>query len=188
MKKFFTIIVCLFILLGWYNVVMAADEDGTTLHWNNTRTIKVYIPYHQYEKSLRHAFEYWERATDKHLHFIMVHTPSLAQDKVIFVDKLDGNAVGLTRKEWRTIKYADGKEKNELSGVKIYIAMKNVNGEQMSRDQIYTIALHEIGHSLGLGHNNNPKSIMYPNAYQYGLMEVTKQDIKDLYNLYGWRY
>ena len=165
-----------------------AEIDSATLHWNNTQTIKVYIPRHPYSSTLKHAFEYWDQSAGTRLHFVMVGSPNLAQDEVIFVDKLEGNTVGLTQKSYRTKKYSNGFEKTELTGMKIYIAMQNPKGEQMSRDQIYTVALHEIGHSLGLGHTDDPKSIMYPNAYKYGLMEVTRQDMINLFKLYGWKY
>lgn len=188
MKKFFAILICLFIILGGYLAVKAADKDGTDLHWNNAQTIKVYIPHHPYELTIRHAFEYWDRAIGAQLHFIMVNRPELAQDVVIFVDRLEGNKVGLAEKTYRTKTYSSGKKVSELTGLKIYIALKDPDGENMTKNQIYTIALHEIGHSLGLGHSDDPKSIMYPNAYEYGIMEVTKQDIINLYKLYGWRY
>ena len=188
MKKFFAIITGLFIILGGYLAITAIAEDGTTMHWDNTQTIKVYIPQHPYSTCIRHAFEYWDRSASTNLHFVMVNSPDLAQDEVIFVDKLKGNTVGLTQKTYRTIKFPNGNEKTELTGMRIYIAMQNPQGQQMTRDQIYTVALHEIGHSLGLGHTDDPKSIMYPNAYKYGLMEVTRQDMINLYKLYGWKY
>ena len=187
MKKIFSLILCLFIMTCCYFAVRAED-NGENLHWNNAQTIKVYIPKHQYSTAIRHAFEYWDRSAGARLHFVMVNSPNLAQDEVIFVDKLEGTTVGLTEKKFTITKYNSGKQTKKLVGMKIYIAMKDPQGSQMNRNQIYTIALHEIGHSLGLGHSDDPKSIMYPNSYKYGLMEVTKQDMINLYKVHGWRY
>ena len=189
MKKFFAVLFCLFVFLAGYLTVRAEEFDGTASHWDNPKAINVYIPpHHPYASTIRHAFEYWDQSAGINLHFVMVSTPDQAQDEVIFVEKLDGTAVGLTQKKFQRTTYTDGTEKIKLVGMKIYIAMQDPQGKQMSRDQIYTVALHEVGHSLGLGHTQDPKSIMYPNAYKYGLMEVTRQDMINLYNLYGWRY
>ena len=44
--------------------------------------------------------------------------------------------------------------------------------------------LHEIGHSVGLNHTNNPKSVMFPGVNV--IQEIEKSDLETLNKLYGW--
>lgn len=48
--------------------------------------------------------------------------------------------------------------------------------------------VHEIGHSLGIEHNNNKKSVMYPYSQGYdpafGLSNIDIQSIQNLYGTY----
>ena len=48
---------------------------------------------------------------------------------------------------------------------------------------VYSVALHEAGHALGLGHSDHPGSVMYP-YYQF-LTGLTADDIAGVRALYG---
>lgn len=50
---------------------------------------------------------------------------------------------------------------------------------------LYTVALHEAGHALGLGHTDDPNSVMYP-YYHFGAV-LSPDDIAGIQNLYGTR-
>ena len=54
-----------------------------------------------------------------------------------------------------------------------------------SKQSILSVGIHEIGHAVGIGHSNDPKSVMYP--YDQGFRALAEDDIKAVQELYGER-
>jgi len=52
-----------------------------------------------------------------------------------------------------------------------------------STTDVYTVALHELGHSLGLGHTDNPADVMYP-YYHFGT-PLSTNDVAGVQSMYG---
>ncbi len=50
---------------------------------------------------------------------------------------------------------------------------------------VYSVALHELGHALGLGHSDRPGAVMYP--YYSRLAALTQEDIEAIRELYAAR-
>ena len=95
----------------------------------------------------------------------------------------NGDALGCTTYVSAKTLYGN----KRILGVKIYISIYDMNGKPMTKNQVYTIMLHEIGHALGLEHSKDPNSLMYTgtNSEMAEDQEILPEDVKALYDLYG---
>lgn len=177
MKKIF-LLLCLIFMMA-FSYVQAADSQK---RWEDPRHLKVYIqPGLERSEMMKHAFSEWSRLTKNKLVFYYTDSKQSANIDVVFVDKLAtnfGQAIGLTDCKY----YQDN---NYMYHATIIIPAKAANGKTLTRDDVYTSMLHEIGHAIGIvNHSTNPHNIMYPLID--AKREITKYDLGELYRIYGW--
>ena len=183
-RVFYLALVLLFLLFLVPQAAKAAASRLDQTYWTKPTKIMTYIPKeHKYTAKFKRACAEWSRLTKDGIIFKYVATEKEAQLRVYFVKQIPAelkqdSAAGVTRSRFST----DGK----LIYSEIWIA-DYVKQKKLSDDEVYTSMLHELGHAIGLGHSNNPKSIMYPTTEHTKTMEISNEDLKILANKYGWK-
>lgn len=157
--------------------------SGKIVRWNKTTfPLKVYIqdtpevPGY-YREVVMSAYQSWERASEGLVRFEFVETPEDADMKCYFKNTNDD-------------KESIGSQTFSLSGDKIIdstiVFKKNDNkGHSHDSKQLFSSALQEIGHSLGLnGKSPSIYDVMYPIGTKFNT-EITARDLKTLALLYS---
>lgn len=157
--------------------------QGEITRWNpETYPIKVYIQRDgvpvEYITQLKKAYMKWQTATNGEVSFKLVSSPDEADTKCIFLHELENmsdNALG-----YHQFRYSG----NKIADSTIRFKYTDPYGQPFSSDLFYTVALHEIGHSLGLaGHSSNSKDLMYP-VTAPRKADFTRRDLTTLKLLY----
>lgn len=101
-------------------------------------------------------------------------------DDISLKDKYEPNRVG---------KAIPSISNEQLQKMNIYLRKVDSKGMDYNKDEFYTVALHEIGHALGLGgHSADSKDVMYYNGDYIDettiKKDITKRDMNTLNLLY----
>lgn len=126
-------------------------------------------------RAVRDAFSRWRRVGGIPVHFETVRTPDNADVTVRWVEAFEVRRSGQADLVWRS----DG----HLQRGTLTLATHSHVGRRLSIDAVFTVALHEIGHLLGLGHSDQARDVMYPTTSVHDLTSRDRRTAMLLYSL-----
>lgn len=120
------------------------------------------------------AFEAWERSGIP-LRFASTADSAAADIVVVWTPRFDEPISGKTR--WMHDR------RGWIRAARVTIALHRFSGEALDGDALHAIALHEVGHSLGLDHTSDVSNVMAPRVRVRDLSDADRATARLLYRL-----
>ncbi|UCD23624.1 MAG: matrixin family metalloprotease [Gemmatimonadota bacterium] len=124
--------------------------------------------------AVREAFVRWERVGAIPVVFSFVRDSTQAEVEVKWIESFTIRRTGQAEVTWDPSGWL-------VRGL-LTIATHFDDGRAVSREVVNTVALHEIGHLLGLGHSDDPADLMYPAT---SVQDLTPRDRRTARLLYA---
>lgn len=166
-----------------YLPYILAEDDSVLKRWPDhmDRPLSVYLPdgtvagfSEAMADATRNAFGRWERVADIPVRFRFTSDSAHADVQVRWIAEFPMRRTGQADLVWRQ----DG----WLQTGSLTLATHTQDGDLLTADAVYTVALHEIGHLLGLDHSNDSADVMYQSTE---IHDITARDRRTARLLYA---
>lgn len=127
------------------------------------------------ERAARDAFARWARVAQIPVSFVYVRTEEESDVVVKWLERFPMERAGQAEVLWQSNGW--------LRQGTLTLATHTFNGHLLSSRAVFTVALHEIGHLLGLGHSDDPRDVMYPTT---SVHDLTGRDRRTAMLLYSF--
>lgn len=131
-----------------------------------------YVP--ENRRRVTDAFAAWERSGIP-LRFARTRDSAAADIVVVWTPRFDEPISGKTR--WMHDR------RGWIQSARVTLALHRYTGEQLNGDALHAIALHEVGHSLGLDHTSDVANVMAPRVRVRELSDADRATARLLYRL-----
>jgi matrixin len=167
--------------ITYLNDIVAASSDSALHRWESRVSTPVRLAFAPttaanfqpaFLDAVRSAFQRWQDAGVP-VRFNLDADSSVAEVRVQWRIQFEGAHSGQTDLEWDP----DG----HLIGGVMSLATFDPKGQPFGADDVHVLALHEIGHLMGLDHSPDPGDIMYP---QPKVRDLSPRDISTALLLY----
>ena len=157
-------------------------KTSKIIRWNkNSMPLTVYIQDSRdipdyYREVVMNAYIAWQRASEGIVRFEFVENPSEADMKCYFKNVNHSESIGL---------HEFSVNGSRITNSVITFNKTDNKGHSLDSKQLFSSALHEIGHSIGLtGNSTSIYDVMYPVGTKFNT-EITTRDLKTLALLYA---
>ena len=161
-----------------------AEDDSVLKRWQD-RTISMLTihvgsnpdgnPTEGLEDAVRRAFSRWERVGAIPVQFRAIRDSASAEVHVQWIRSFPMVRSGQAEAFWDVNGWI-------RKGI-LTLATHDLRGRPIDADLLYTVALHEIGHLLGLGHSDDPGDLMFPVTTVSDLTARDRRSARLLYAL-----